>query len=303
MNALPLRGTCIGFVGLGLMGRPMCRNLHQAGASLVVFNRSRAALDTFTDNDIEIAESPAAVAHAVGRSGMIIVMVADTPAVESVLFGENGLLRGVAPGALVIDMGTTAVASTRAFARRFDEAGIEYIDAPVSGGELGAIEARLSIMAGGSAQAMARASAVFEVLGASLTHVGEVGAGQVAKAANQTIVGLTIGAVAEALALAERAGADPAKVREALLGGFAASRILELHGERMLKREFSPGARITTQRKDMRQALELGESYGLELPATRLNMQLYEKLIERGCGDLDHSALFKLYDEDAIGHE
>lgn len=288
-----LQDQRLGFIGLGLMGRPMCMNLHQAGAELYVYNRSRTALDRISRPGIVPAATPAELAKQVQT---VIVMVADTPAVENVLFGANGLIEQVSKGTLVIDMGTTAVIPTREFARRLSEHGVDYVDAPVSGGEIGARDATLSIMAGGSSASIARARPLFDVLGASLTHIGEVGAGQVAKAANQTIVGLTIGAVAEALALAKSAGVDPAKVREALLGGFAASRIMELHGARMLEQNFNPGAKVKTQLKDLRQALELGAEYGVDLRATRLNMKLYEKLVDAGFGDLDHSALFKLYE-------
>ncbi len=171
------------------------------------------------------------------------------------------------------------------------------MDAPVSGGVVGAEQASLAIMAGGSDDAIARARPLLEILGANVTHVGEVSAGQVAKAANQVIVGLTIGAVAEALALAKRAGVDPAKVRAALRGGFADSRIMELHGQRMIDGEFAPGGKVVTQRKDMFQALQLAHAFDLELPATDLNMTLYDQLIESGGGDLDHSALFKVIDK------
>ena len=239
-------------------------------------------------------DSPAEVAH---TSDIILLMVSDTPAVQHVLFDDNGLVKGLRPGALVIDMGTTAVVSTREFAARLQERGVRYIDAPVSGGEIGARDGKLTIMAGGAEKDIERARPVFDVLGASFTHIGDVGTGQVAKAANQIIVGLNIGAVAEALALARKAGADPAKVREALLGGFAASRILEVHGQRMIDETFAPGAKATTQYKDMTQAVELGEHYDLELPATELGKQLFKRLIEGGGADLDHSALIKVIEK------
>ncbi len=283
----------IGFVGLGLMGRPMCMNLHRAGARLFVHNRSRQVLDDIVRPGIVPVDTSAQLpVHA----RILIVMVSDTPAVEQVLFGAGGLSGAVLEGALIIDMGTTAAASTRKFARRLREQGADYIDAPVSGGEVGARDATLTIMAGGSAAAIERARPIFDVLGRSFTHVGEVGAGQVAKAANQVIVGLTIGAVAEALALVRSAGVDPAKVREALLGGFAASRILELHGQRMIDDDFKPGGKVTTQHKDLAQALELASAAGLDLPATRLNMSMYQQLIDAGQGGLDHSALYRLFD-------
>ena len=288
----PLDGYTIGFIGLGLMGRPMCLNLHRAGARLRVYNRSLGVLEKILRPGMEAAATPAAVAES---ADTIILMVSDTPAVEQVLFAERGVSSGLRTGSLVIDMGTTAPSATRAFADRLRELDAELVDAPVSGGEIGARNASLSIMAGGSDAAIDRARPLFDVLGKSFTHVGAAGAGQVAKAANQVIVGLNIGAVAEALALAQSAGVDPAKVRQALLGGFAASRILEIHGQRMIDRQFKPGAKITTQHKDMVQALELAAEFGLSLPATRLNKDLYQRLIDRGEGALDHSALFRYF--------
>lgn len=285
-----LDGSTLGFIGLGLMGRPMCLNLHRAGANMIVHNRSRGVVDEIEQPGILPASTPAKVAQS---AKIIILMLTDTPAVENVLFAQHGLIESLQKGSLVIDMGTTAVAATRAAANRLKRAGSDYVDAPVSGGEIGAIEARLTIMAGGSGNAVERARPVFEALGTSFTHVGSSGAGQVAKAANQVIVGLNIGAVAEALALVESAGVDPAKVRQALMGGFAASRILEVHGQRMIDGQFKPGAKVTTQCKDLRQAIELGASNGQALPATELNLSLYQTLIDRGQGGLDHSALIK----------
>jgi 3-hydroxyisobutyrate dehydrogenase-like beta-hydroxyacid dehydrogenase len=221
-------------------------------------------------------------------------VVTDTPAVEAVMDGPDGLLARLRPGTVVVDMGTTAVLATRALAERVRAAGGAWVDAPVSGGQVGAEAADLTIMIGGAAADVARVRPVLEVLGRRLTHVGDVGAGQVAKAANQVIVGLTIGAVAEGLALARRAGVDPARVREALMGGFAASRILDLHGQRMVEGRFAPGARATTQRKDMDQALALAATLGLDLPATALNRDLYDRLIAAGGGGLDHAALIEV---------
>lgn len=288
-----LAGRTIGFIGLGLMGRPMCMNLHESGADLVIFNRSRRKLDEVTAQGLTPAESPRDLA---GRVETIILMVSDTPAVAKVLTADDGVIAGLNAGALVIDMGTTAVPETREFAALVRGRGADYVDAPVSGGVLGAEAGSLAIMAGGSDAAMETAMPVFRVLGKNITHVGEVGAGQVAKAANQIIVGLTIGAVAEALTLARRSGVDPAKVRAALQGGFAASRILEVHGERMITGSFEPGGKAVTQRKDLFQALALAKSTGLELPATALNMALYDRLIAEGDGELDHSALVKIID-------
>ena len=288
-----LSGTVVGFIGLGLMGRPMSMNLHAAGAEVVIHNRSRGVVDALAAESLMPAASPREVAE---RAPIVIVMVSDTPALERVIGGDDGVANGIAPGNLVIDMGTTAVPATRAIAKAIMDRGGEYIDAPVSGGEVGAKSGTLTIMAGGSEDAIARAMPCFEAMGRNVTHVGDVGAGQIAKAANQVVVGLTIGAVAEALALARRAGADPAKVREALLGGFAASRILELHGQRMIDGAFAPGGKATTQRKDMQQALDLAASLELELPATRLSRDLYDRLIADGGGDLDHSGLYTVID-------
>lgn len=285
-----LDGYTLGFIGLGLMGRPMCLNLHRAGAHMIVHNRSRGVIDEIEQPGVVPAKTPAEVARA---ARIIVLMLTDTPSVEHVLFAQHGLIETLQKGSLVIDMGTTAVAATRTAAIRLNQAGSHFVDAPVSGGEIGAIEAGLTIMAGGSEDAIERARPVFETLGTSFTRVGESGAGQVAKAANQIIVGLNIGAVAEALALVESAGADPAKVRQALMGGFAASRILEVHGQRMIDGMFKPGAKVTTQCKDLSQAIELGALNGQALPATELNLSLYQSLVDRGQGNLDHSALIK----------
>lgn len=286
-----LSDITIGFIGLGLMGRPISLNLHRAGAKLIIYNRSRGVVDELVGVGIEAATSPKDVAE---RAPIIMLMVSDTPAVERILFGDDGVAQGLQTGAIVIDMGTTAVTATRNFAQQIKAKGAHYVDAPVSGGQVGAEAATLAIMVGASEDAFARAKPIFKVLAKNITHVGEGGAGQVAKAANQIIVGLTIGAVAEALALAKKAGVDPAKVRQALAGGFAASRILEVHGLRMVDQTFDPGGKATTQRKDLAQALELAQQLGIELPATALNRDLYDKLIEMGGGELDHSALIKV---------
>ncbi len=290
-----LKGRKIGFIGLGLMGKPMARNLKAAGADIVIHNRSQGVIGELAGAGMTPAESPADVA---GQADTVILMLPDTAAVESVLLGPDGVVSGLRPGGLVIDMGTTKVMATRAFARDVEAAGGHYIDAPVSGGTIGAEGGSLTIMAGGADDALQRAMPIFGVLGQSTTHVGPVGTGQVAKAANQVIVGLNIGAVAEALVLARKAGADPAKVREALRGGFADSRILEVHGQRMIDGAFEPGGKCVTQRKDMDQALELAAELGFEMPATALSRDLYDKAIEAGFGDLDHSALIKAIDPD-----
>jgi len=274
----------------------MCLNLHRAGIEPLVYNRSAPALQAVAELGIKSAASPQSLA---AECTVIIIMVADTAAVETVLLGEAGVITGLQPGSLIIDMGTTAALATREFAKRVYERGCDYVDAPVSGGVVGAEQASLAIMAGGSDTAFARALPILEVLGKNVTHVGDVSAGQVAKAANQVIVGLTIGAVAEALTLARRAGVDPAKVRAALRGGFAYSPIMELHGQRMIDGKFAPGGKVVTQRKDMFQALQLAAAFDLELPATALNMELYDELIEQGGGELDHSALIKVIDKES----
>jgi len=285
-----LDGQAIGFYGLGLMGKPMCRNLMKEGAALTVGNRSVKPREDLVSEGAFAAESARAVAE---QSDIIILMVADTHAVEAVLMGPDGVLQGMRKGALVIDMGTTAVMATRSFAQHVAEAGGQYVDAPVSGGTLGAENGNLTIMAGGDDAAFDRALPVLQAMGDRITHVGPLGTGQVAKAANQVIVGLNIGAVAEALLLARQAGADPARVREALSGGFADSRILEVHGLRMIEETFEPGGKAVIQRKDLDQALSLAGELGFDMPATALCRDLFDRLIERGDGELDHSALIK----------
>lgn len=292
MNALAQKN--IGFIGLGLMGKPMCLNLIKAGIVPIIYNRSPQPRETLVSLGAIAATSPADAAR---QADIIVIMVADTAAVDAILTGSDGVLQGLHAGALVIDMGTTAFPATRQFAELVAEKGASYVDAPVSGGTIGAEGGTLTIMAGGTAEAFAAALPILSILGGHITHVGDVGAGQVAKAANQVIVGLNIGAVAEALALAKAAGVDPGKVREALRGGFADSRILEVHGERMVQGNYTPGAKCTTQRKDMHQALELAATLGLDMPATTLSRDLYDRLIAAGGANLDHAALLKLYDK------
>lgn len=282
----------VGLIGTGLMGTPMARRLMDAGIELLLCSRTREKALALVPDPGMVCDTPARLAAGVD---VVILMLTDSPAVEQVLCGPHGVLDALTPGSLVIDMGTTAVAATRVFADYVHDAGAEFIDAPVSGGVVGAEQGTLSIMAGGSEAAIARAMPLFAILGTRTTRVGECGAGQIAKAANQVIVGLTIAAVSEGLALASRAGADIGGVREALAGGFASSRILELHGRRMEQGDFTPGGRCTTQHKDLQQALELAAQLGMELPVTELCRDLYERLMDSGDGELDHSALFKLY--------
>jgi len=290
-SARPLQNQLLGFIGLGLMGKPMALNLHKAGAQLVIFNRSQGVIKDLTRIGMAAATSAAEVAH---QADVVILMLPDSQTVKTCIEGANGVLDGLTPGTLVIDMGTTETTLSRALAERIAAAGGHYVDAPVSGGTIGAENGSLSIMAGGPDMAIERARPILQCLGSSIVHVGPVGCGQVAKAANQVIVGLTISAVGEALKLAERAGADPAKVREALGGGFAASRILDVHGQRMISGDFTPGGKCTTQRKDLYQALKLAGEHSLDLPTTKLVMEQYDRVIEAGFGDLDHAALIKI---------
>lgn len=289
-----LSGRRIGLIGLGLMGVPMAHRLAAAGAQLVLWTRTIEKAEALAAElpSASVQPSPRHVAEAVDT---VIVMVTDADAVEAIAFDpyedEWGIAHGLLEDALVIDMGTTAVDRTRDFAGRIRMVGGSWMDAPVSGGTVAAEAGTLTIMAGGSDADFARAEPLFRVLGARITHVGPVGAGQIAKTANQMIVGLTIGAVAEALALAKRAGVEPARVREAIFGGFAHSRILELHGERMVTGDFKARAKATIQRKDMRAAQALADQVGLALPALSANLALWEALVEAGRGELDHSAL------------
>lgn len=281
------------------MGAPMARRLAAAGARLAVWNRTIETAERLAA-DLPNAEPVPSPRHAADRSDIVIVMVTDADAVETVVFDpmddSYGVVHGIGDGGLVIDMSTTDVTRTRGFADRLRARGAEWIDAPVSGGTTAAEDGTLSIMVGGSDGGFARAEPVFRALGGRITHVGAVGAGQIAKTANQMIVGMTIGAVAEAFALARSAGVEPGAIREAILGGFAQSRILELHGERMAKEDFQARARSTIQLKDMRAAASLAEAVGIDLPGLATNLGLWERLVEEGAGDLDHSALILTVD-------
>lgn len=289
-----LKDMKIGVIGLGLMGKPMARHLHAAGARVVIASRSRGPVDELAAAGMHAADTPRAVAQA---SDIIIIMVTNTDAVDAVLHGPDGVIAGLAPGKLVIDMGTTKVRETRQWAAETEAAGADYLDAPVSGGQVGAEQATLIIMTGGKEAAIERARPVFGTLGRKVTRIGDVGAGQVAKSANQVIAGLTLAAVAEGLTLAARAGADPVQVREALMGGFADSRILDLHGGRMVTRAFEPGAHASLQLKDMRQALELAEQVDLDLPSVTANEKLWAKMVERGWGTLDQAGIIRAIEE------
>lgn len=277
----------IGLIGAGIMGAPMAVNLARAGFEVVAWNRTASKVVALASQGVGVAET---AADAAAGADFLIVMVHDGPAVDEVLF-ERGVAQALTPGSTVIVMSSIPVETSRRQAQRLSALGIDYIDAPVSGGERGAVEARLVIMAGGDPASVARAGPVLSRLGA-VTHVGPTGAGQLAKLANQVIVGDTIAAVAEALLLVEAGGGDPAAVRAALMGGFAGSRILEEHGMRMVESDFRPGAHAKTQLKDLSTALALADACGLALPTTALVRSQYEELCEGEGAELDHSVLY-----------
>ncbi|MGI9284576.1 MAG: 2-hydroxy-3-oxopropionate reductase [Pseudomonadales bacterium] len=280
----------IGFIGTGIMGAPMAQNLQNAGHTLYFSEHYKSApAELLGDNGIACA-TPAAVAE---QAEFIITMVPDTPQVEEVLFGENGVTQGLSAGKMVIDMSSISPMATKGFADRIKEMGCEYLDAPVSGGEVGAKSAALTIMIGGSEASFEKALPLFEVLGKNITLVGGNGDGQTCKVANQIIVALNIEAVSEALVFASKAGADPAKVRQALMGGFAASKILEVHGERMVARTFDPGFRIRLHQKDLNLALGAARELGVSLPNTASAQELFNACSAHGGADWDHSAMVK----------
>lgn len=286
-----LEGHRIGFIGLGNMGMPMARHLHNAGAEMIVWNRSPERLRSAVNLGMQAASSPAEVAERVGP-GVVCLNLTDTAVVESVVFGEVGLTHRLSASAMIIDFGTTGVPATRRFAET-----LSWVDAPVSGGQVGAESATLSIMVGGDVDAVARARPILETVGSRVTHLGPTGSGQVTKLANQLIVAQTIDAVAQALRMAELAGVDPAMAREAMLGGFAESRILNLHGDRIVRRDFVAGGRAALQLKDVRLICELAQSVGLNSPTLANSLNRWEELVDhRGQGDLDHSGLFTLYE-------
>jgi len=285
-------GERVGFIGLGIMGRPMAGHLLDAGLPLTVHSRSPGPVDELVTAGASRAASPAEVAAA---SDVVITMLPDTSDVVDVI---GVLVPALAPGSLVIDMSSIDPGPTRELAGAVAAAGSSMLDAPVSGGQKGAIDAALSIMVGGEDAAFARAEPTLRLMGANVVHVGPSGAGQVTKACNQLVVAATIEAVAEALLLAEHAGVDPAKVREALLGGFAGSKILEVHGQRMLDRTFDPGFRIRLHRKDARIVSDAAASAGSPIPSFAVVAQQLQRAVDAGDGELDHSALFRELDRE-----
>ncbi|MEJ2453624.1 MAG: 2-hydroxy-3-oxopropionate reductase [Candidatus Thiodiazotropha sp.] len=276
----------IGFIGLGIMGRPMAGHLQKAGHELFVLKHRSSLPPELMDQGAIACTSPKVVAE---KADIIVTILPDTPQVESVLFGDNGVIDGLSPGKLLIDMSSISPSQTKSFAQRINQAGCDYLDAPVSGGEVGAKAATLTIMVGGEQAVFDKAKSLFELMGQNITLIGANGAGQTAKVANQIIVALTIEAVGEALLFASKAGVDPGRVRQALMGGFAGSKILEVHGDRMINRTFDPGFRIELHQKDLNLALEGARELGLCLPNTATAQELFNASDK----SLDHSAMVK----------
>jgi 2-hydroxy-3-oxopropionate reductase len=288
----------IGFIGLGIMGKPMALNLIRGGHTLYLHSRSGVPQELVAVGGIACASAK----EVAQKSEVVITMVPDTPDVEKVLFGANGVAEGISKGKIVMDMSSISPIETKRFAKKVNELGCEYVDAPVSGGEIGAKNATLTIMVGASEATFEKVKPILELMGKNITRVGGNGDGQACKVANQIIVALNIEAVAEALLFASKAGADPAKVRQALMGGFAASRILEVHGERMIKRTFDPGFRIELHQKDLSLALAGARAMGLALPNTATAQELFNACVANGGAKWDHSALVRALEKMA-NHE
>ena len=284
----------VGFIGLGIMGRPMALNVLRAGFPLTVYDLLPAPVDELVAAGAAAAATPAALAAAVD---VVLLCLPDSPDVTAAMTGPSGVLAGTRPGQIIVDMSSISPVTARTLAAAAAEQGATLLDAPVSGGQVGAVQATLSIMVGGDPAALEQVRPVLAALGKTILHIGASGAGQVAKACNQVVIAVTIEAVAEALVLAAKAGVDPAQVRAALLGGYAYSRVLEGHGERILTRNFTPGFRTRLQYKDLNVALEAGRVYGAPLPATALVQQLYGTLMARGQADVDHTALVTVLEE------
>jgi len=280
--------TELGFIGLGIMGKPMASHLVKAGHTVHVCDLAEESVKLLCSLGAKACSCCKEVAQ---KCDIIFIMVPDTPDVEAVLFGAEGVAEGLKPGSIVVDMSSISPIATKEFAKKLAAMGVKMLDAPVSGGQVGAENATLSIMVGGPVDVFNQIKPYFERMGKNIVHIGDHGDGQTCKVANQIVVALTIEAVGEALLFASKAGADPAKVRAALLGGFAQSRILELHGERMIKHAFNPGFRIRLHQKDLNLALESARSLGLSLPNTSLAQELFNAVAAQGGSDLDHSAM------------
>ena len=288
----------IGFVGLGIMGKPMAANLIKGGHTLYLHSRSGVPQELTAAGGIA-CDSASKVTQ---QSELVILMLPDTPDVEKVLFGAGGVVNGLSAGKTIVDMSSISPMETKKYAQQINKSGCEYLDAPVSGGEVGAKNAALTIMVGGSQAAFDQVKPVFEQMGKNITLVGGNGDGQTCKVCNQIIVALNLEAVSEALVFASKAGADPAKVRQALMGGFAASRILEVHGERMIKRTFNPGFRIELHQKDLNLALSGARAMGMSLPNTAMAQELFNACVAAGGAKWDHSAMVRALEKMA-NHE
>src|SRR6266496_1004846 len=289
----------IGFIGLGIMGKPMAHNLLKAGFPVIVHNRHQEVTNELVTAGAMAGALPRDIA---ASCNVLITMLPDSPQVEEVLIGANGVIEGAPAGLIVIDMSTISPIVTRMLADRLAAHGITMLDAPVSGGDKGAIAGTLSIMVGGEEATFQRCLPIFQALGKTVVHVGESGAGQVVKACNQIVVALVIEAVSEALVLGSKAGVDPAKILQVLNGGLAANRVIELRGASMLAHDFAPGGRIKTHHKDLGIILALGRMYGVSLPVTAQVDQMFASLVTKGRGDLDHTALLT-YLEDLADHQ
>jgi 2-hydroxy-3-oxopropionate reductase len=284
----------IGFIGIGFMGKPMSTNLLRAGYSLIVHDVNRGPVQELVKAGAKEAFSPKEVAQA---ADIVFTSLPDDQVVEEVFLGKNGIIEGVASGSILIEMSTISPTTVRRVAEKLAQKGVEMLDAPLSGGVVGAEKATLSIMVGGKAEIFERVLPILQKLGKNITHIGDHGTGQIAKAANQIIVALSIDAVAEALIFAKKAGADPAKVRKALLGGFAQSRVLEEHGQRMLDRNFEPGGKMRFHQKDIGIVLSIAKELGIYLPGTSMMADLWNAMTAQGMLDWDHSALVKVLEQ------
>ena len=284
----------VGFIGLGIMGMPMARNLMEAGYELVLHNRSPEKAEELGKEGATVAATPREVAE---KSDVVITMLPDSPQVREVVAGENGVLEGISEGALIIDMSTISPVVTEELAEAVKEKGASMLDAPVSGGDVGAIEGTLSIMVGGDEANFQRAKPLFEVMGKTITHVGPVGAGQVTKAANQVVVALTIEAVSEALVLGSAGGVSPEKILDVLSGGLAGNKVMEVKREKFLSHKFDPGFRSELHHKDLGIALAAGREYGVVLPVTAIVDQMLLSMRRKGWGGEDHSALLRIIED------
>jgi 2-hydroxy-3-oxopropionate reductase len=289
----------VGFIGLGIMGKPMAKNLMEAGYDLVLYNRTLEKAEELAEDGAEVAANPREVAE---NSDIVVTMLPDSPDVRNVVAGEDGVVEGIQEGALLVDMSTISPVVTEELAAKLGERGASMLDAPVSGGDVGAIEGTLSIMVGGSEEDFERAKPLFDVMGKTVNHVGPTGAGQVTKAANQVVVALTIEAVSEALVLGSRGGVAPEKILDVLSGGLAGNKVMEVKREKFLSHEFDPGFRSELHHKDLGIALAAGREYGVVLPVTAIVDQMLLAMKKKGWGGEDHSALLRII-EDLSQHE